>query len=526
MIKKSSRLDVEKYLIASLKLKESYKIFEDKQVEVDFFTPGTHATLYRFCQEFFTSNRQCLSPDILTEHLSSIGVSREKMANLVSSFKLIQTIDVKLNKVSYYSDVLKDFHAQSSLKTHFEEAVSVTKGTGPAKNIEAVQFLSQKIVSLRDQLMDKHIDMEVIDIADMQNIMCEEFDKKINQPWLYQGVLSGIKQVDKAFGTGLRPGELTVFLAPPAGGKTTTMLSLADAMYQNAKKNIVYISLEMENKRIASKMLSNNSQIHSGKIEAAQFTRQDVESIKKAFSNWKSLKQEGVEFKFVHLCASGRVPMSRVEECLQGILREHSIDVVYVDYLECLTSGGNEDRWIEMGTICKFLRGVGSKYGFTTVSAVQLKREAIERIRKSKDGKVEFGADDAQGSNQISADCDRIYVLVLDKNDKKILHWHTAKDRYGDSSYTTKLCFQGECSRVYGDKTEYNHDNLFSGQDITQIAGLDDEDTDLVSQIDKQIDYLSGDEVTKGLKEFQKIDSAEYEEVNYEELDDEEIVFQ
>ena len=524
MTSKASRVEVEKYLLSSLSSKESYKVFSDKAMTMEFFSPGTHQLLYRLYMEFHSTNKECLSPDILQEELSSTGFSREKMANLVSSFKLICTIDFQENKVPYYCEILKDYHAKTSLKAAFEEVAKVSNSDGNDSNIKAVGIAAQKLMSLKDQLIDKHIDTEIIDITDMQNIMCEEFDKRINMPWLYQGALSGIKQIDKAFGPGLRPGELTVFLAPPAGGKTTMMLSLADAMYKNAKKNIVYISLEMENKRIANKMLSNNAQVHSARIEAAQFTRKDVGAIKETFQKWHDLKAEGVNFKFVHICASGRVPINKVEDCIKTIIQQHDIDVCFVDYLECLSSGLKEDHWKEMGTICKFLRGVGSKYGFTTVSAVQLKRDAIERVRKSKDGKVEFGADDAQGSNQISADCDRIYVLILDKHDKNKMHWHTAKDRYGDSSYTALLQFDGACSRVYGDVTEYKNDNLFEGGlDIGSISQMPKET--MIDKIDKQVNYISSDEVSKELQDYQKIDVDTFEEQEYEEDDDEDIVF-
>ena len=73
--------------------------------------------------------------------------------------------------------------------------------------------------------------------------------------------------------------------------------------------------------------------------------------------------------------------------------------------------------------------------GFTAISGVQMKRDAISRMRKTKDSELSFGADDAQGSNQISADCDRIYALIIDLKDNSRMNFFSAKDRYGENGY-------------------------------------------------------------------------------------------
>jgi hypothetical protein len=151
-----------------------------------------------------------------------------------------------------------------------------------------------------------------------------------------------------------------------------------------------------------------------------------------------------------------------------------AIDVLVVDYLELLYApeAARDDHWLKMGYICKFLRGLGKKYGFSVISAVQMKRDAISRIRKSKDDKIDFGADDAQGSNQISADADRIYALWIDPKDDRYIRLFTAKNRYGSSTYECALYFDAPCSRIYGDTTSYEHDKVYDEDQFKEIIDL------------------------------------------------------
>ena len=158
-------------------------------------------------------------------------------------------------------------------------------------------------------------------------------------------------------------------------------------------------------------------------------------------------------------------------------------------------------------------------YGISVISAVQMKRDAISRIRKSKDDKRDFGADDAQGSNQISADADRIYALWIDPKDDRYIKLYTAKNRYGKKSYECSLYFDAACSRIYGDTTSYDHDQIYDDQQFKEIIDLansynEDEENDKSNSREEYAELLSEEADTSDIEEY--CDSSDGGDDSYE----------
>lgn len=510
MAQEKKRNEVEKYLISALQNKESYEIIKDKGITKDYFTPGASYHLFRLCMEYYDNYQQPLTPRVLVHQVTHLDFTKSQISNLHSQFKLIQSNNVEVSEIPYYCDVLKDYHAKTSFKNVISDALEISKENGIGKNIEAVKKAQEQLSKLNDTLLEKEVVIDIVSIKDMEHRLKTELVNRKKNPDKYAGILTGIPEIDKALGAGMRPGELTLVMAPPAGGKTTTMISIADAIFRNKCKNIAYVSLEMENNRIAMKHLANNAVFSSTKLEKADINSKAKEDIDKAFDRRREVIEKGGEFDYVYIAGSGRVATAYLDQAIKQILADHPIDVLVVDYLECLVTGQSDEHWIEMGNICKYLRGAGARLGFTTLSGVQMKREAISRMRKTKDSDLSFGADDAQGSNQISGDCDRIYALIIDPKDNKRMNFFSAKDRYGENNYKCSLYFDGECSRLYGDQTAYDHSAL---TDDDGLSDLLDQSENIAKSMEVE------DDVDDSILDYQ-------DEIDYDEEDDEEIVFQ
>jgi replicative DNA helicase len=512
MAENKKRNDVERYLISSLKDKKSLQVVLDRGITKDFFTPGAHYHLFRLATEYYTKYEQPLTPKVLGHQVTHLDFTKGQVANLQSTFKIIQSKEVDQKELPYYCDVLKDFHAKTSFKNVVSEALEVSKEEGVGSNIKAIKEAQEKLTKLSDNLLEKEVQIDIVSIRDMEFIIKEQLVKRKANPEKYAGITTGITEIDKALGAGMRPGELTIFMAPPAGGKTTTMLSVADAIFVNKGKNVAYISLEMENNRIAMKHLANNAVFDATKLEMADINKKAKEDIDQAFAKRRKVMEEkGCEFDYVYIAGSGRVATSYLDQAIKQIMADHPIDVLVVDYLECLVTGQSEEHWLEMGNICKYLRGTGARMGFTAISGVQMKRDAISRMRKTKDSELSFGADDAQGSNQISADCDRIYALIIDPKDNSRMNFFSAKDRYGENSYKCSLYFDGACSRLYGDETTYDHSVLMEDDDLSAVINN------------------SGKNIANAISEADEVDDSvlDYrDEIDYDEDDDEEFNFQ
>ena len=479
---KKSRQDVEKYIISSLKNEENINYILDKNVSDVYFTPGTLKELFRLSIEYYQRFKKTLTPEVLLEEISRLSFNNQQISNLHVTFKHILSIETNPSDVPYYCEQLKNYLAGDILKSSFQEVVKATSNTDSNNNLKALENL-QKILIKNQSLLESESMVKVYDVEDMEIILKEEMiDKKLN-PEKYIGIKTHIKEIDEAFGTPLNIGELTLFMSEPGGGKTTTMLSVADAIWRNDLKNVVYVTLEMAANMIAKKHLSANAVTSFERIETVNLTPTNKNSIKNTFEERTRISKKA-KFKYLEIESSGRIRTSTLESSIRNLLPYMKIDVLVVDYLELLYHGGegsSTERWIQMGDVCKCLRGLGKKYGFTVISAVQLKREAISRIKKNKDKSADFGADDAQGSNQISGDADRIYGLLIDSKDGRYIKMITAKNRYGKKNFECSLYFDPECCRIYGDNTKYDHDKLFDEDKFKEIIDqanhVEDEDS-------------------------------------------------
>lgn len=478
-LNKKSRSEIEKYIISSFQSEPCIKIINEQGISDVYFSPGTYRELFRLSSEYYQKFGQSLTPQVLLDQVSHLSHTGQQTANLHATFKSVLSIKTNENDLPYYCQRIKDFLAGDILKNSFEEVAEISKGDGAQSNLHALEKL-QELISKNKSLLENDSVVRIYDTDEMEVILKEEMiDRKLH-PEKFRGITTGIKEIDMAFHSPLKDGELTLFMGPAGGGKTTTMICVGDAIWRNSKKNVVYVTLEMSANRIGMKHLSASSATSFDRIENAELTKTNKNNLKVVFDERKQASKEA-KFIYLEIASSGRVKTSLLESSIKSILPYQKIDVLIVDYLELLhhDDGGSKDYWIQMGDICKFLRGIGKKYGFTTISAVQLKREAISRIRKSKDKKADFGADDAQGSNQISGDSDRIYaIMIVDR----YLKLFTAKNRFGKNNYECSLYFDPECSRIYSDNTNYDHGELFTEDQfkkaIDMANGSDDDDDD------------------------------------------------
>jgi len=473
-IEHKNRQEIEKYIIASFQNDENIREINESGISEMHFSPGTYREIFRLSTEYYSKFNKALSPQVLLDHASHLSYTDQQKANLHATYKNILSIDVNSKDLPYYCQQIKDFLAGDILKDSFEKVAEIANGEGTQANLRAIEKL-QELLSKNRSLLESESVVKVYDTNEMEIILKEEMvDRKLH-PEKFSGVFTGIKEIDMAFHSPLKAGELTIFMAPPGGGKTTTMLCIADAIWKNSNKNVVYATLEMSANRIAMKHLSASSVTSFDRIENAELTKTNKKNIVDVFDERRKTSEKA-KFLYLEIASSGRIKTSLLESSLRSLLPYQKIDVLVVDYLELLyhAEGISSEHWIQMGDVCKFLRGVGKKYGFSVISAVQLKREAINRIRKSKDKKIDFGAEDAQGSNQISGDADRIYALLIDDRNLRLF---TAKNRFGKFDYECSLYFDPECSRIYSDNTNYNHEKLFTEDQFKDIIDQANDDS-------------------------------------------------
>lgn len=261
-------------------------------------------------------------------------------------------------------------------------------------------------------------------------------------------IVCGIKEIDDCMTVGFRPGTLTLIVADVGGGKSTMMLNVAYNLWKK-NTNILFLPLEMPWEEIYKKFLSREALIEFDKLARPELmTDRDWEILDKKSSVISEMKQ-----KMIWADVKNRPTVSEIKRAIESKLHYFKPEVVVIDYIANIKPDSKEDNWLAIGDILKELRALGKQHGFAILSAAQLGRDGIKKLKSDKDGSKSPGSEDIRGSHEYSADADNIFAQSPspDEPNRKMLLW-CIKARYGKKTFDGKnyaiLDFYPEFSKI------------------------------------------------------------------------------
>jgi len=428
---------------------------------------------------YYRTTRRLLNRDEVGQDLISRGFSREQAMmcqTVVSKCRgaIISRrigVDILISRMKRFillreSDkVIKDFISQRN-----NPDVGIEKAIDQLKTSVIKKLVISSDTNIREYDL----------IGDYEKDVSWMIDMKKN-PERYRGCQCGIKVIDEKT-TGFKPGHLTVFVGKHGGYKSTVLMNVGFGLWERAK-NVLYVSLEMEEKLVKGKLWCRGTKtvpwsrvsrgIITGPEDWADFEylsqkvkdeglapeekrkceerlvllkeglytdpiykvvkgKEDTVQIKEFYDKVKSRPNK---FKIINVGQSQKITVSQIEKYIEEHLEDFQPDVVIVDYLALVASDVPypDRRDLEVGDVCKYFRKMGERLRFSVVTAAQFKRSAIERMRKYGVGnpeKAALGTDDIAESNQIGADADTVFMLCFEDAGNRIRIF-TPKARHG-----------------------------------------------------------------------------------------------
>ncbi|NBR62814.1 MAG: hypothetical protein EBT77_00600, partial [Verrucomicrobia bacterium] len=184
--------------------------------------------------------------------------------------------------------------------------------------------------------------------------------------------------------TGFKGGEMIVIAARPGVGKTALALSMARHILRqrlDPSKNelvrpgypVAFFSLEMSAQQLMFRLLSSHAGLDSEQIRRGQLSDSQITALRGVAAEISDLP--------LLLDESSLLSIGQLRARARRLKKMHHIEILFVDYLQLLTSGtdrARESRQVEVSEISRGLKALAMELNVPVVVLAQLNRKPEE----------------------------------------------------------------------------------------------------------------------------------------------------
>jgi replicative DNA helicase len=204
------------------------------------------------------------------------------------------------------------------------------------------------------------------------------------------GVTTGLRDLDKKLG-GLHPSDLVVLAGRPSMGKTAlaTKVAFSAALAYKERRNddgsleviegakVAFFSLEMSSEQLATRLLSEETEIPSDKIRRGEVKGED-------FPRFVEVSQRLARVP-LFIDDTPALTVSALRTRARRLKRQHGLGLIVVDYLQLLSPPHGtrpENRVQEISAITRALKALAKELNVPVLALSQLSRAVEQREDK------------------------------------------------------------------------------------------------------------------------------------------------
>ena len=221
------------------------------------------------------------------------------------------------------------------------------------------------------------------------------------------GLKTGLNDFDKKIG-GLHKSDLIIIAGRPSMGKTAFATNIAsnicNGKNNDNKTNVLFFSLEMSSEQLATRVISELSQISSEGIRTGNLSKTDFEKIIVASEQLKNLS--------LFIDDSPALTISSIRTRSRRLKRKFGLDLIIIDYLQLINGesrNSNDNRVKEISDITRGLKAIAKELNIPVVALSQLSRKVEEREEKRPQ------LADLRESGSIEQDADLVVFLYREE---------------------------------------------------------------------------------------------------------------
>lgn len=252
----------------------------------------------------------------------------------------------------------------------------------------------------------------------------------------------GLPELDDSLLSGFKAGHMTLVVGAPGSHKTNLMINLSLNINKVFKLPVLYVSLEMSKEDLTHRIISNQTGIAYAKVvRPKSLNAKENEIISN--SDWWNNSSYGI------LDVTDGISVANLKRELEKRINIFSPKIIVVDYLSLMKPDimYSNRHDLELGNIAKDLRGIGRSYGIHVITAAQMGRSDIRRIRE-QGADATLDTTSVSGSQEVPAHSDNVIALTVVPDSPNIIKLHLVKCRNGVANVTKELHVDPSCARI------------------------------------------------------------------------------
>ena len=400
---------IEKTILSNLIQNEEYIRKVVPYLKPEYFHDYTDRKIFSLVFEYFEKyNRSPSGPAVLIDLSNADDLTEEQHT---SAKNIIEQLEEPAEQMDWLLDQTEKFCQDKAIYNAIMESIQVIDGKSD-KGKGALPTILADALAVN---FDPHIGHDLIEDADARYEWYHQKEEKVKFDLdLFNEITDG----------GLSNKTLNIALAGTGVGKSMFMCHCAAANLRD-HKNVLYITLEMAEERIAERIDANLMGVTMDELHTYE-----KETYEKKINRIKDNHKGKIIIKEYPTTGAGSNHFRHLIQELK-VKKNFTPDIIYIDYLNiCMSSriryGAGVNSYTYVKAIAEELRGLSVEFDVPIVSATQTTRSGYTSS--------DLGLEDTSESFGLPATADFMFALISTEEleDLNQILIKQLKNRYSD----------------------------------------------------------------------------------------------
>ena len=404
---------IETKILSNLVYDEQYCRKVIPFIKTDYFSERKETILAKVILDFFTKYNKPLTKEILSIEVGNRTDINDKELSEINGY--IETMSHEEVNETWMLEQTEKFCKDKAVYNAILHSIRIIDGGDKVNTKDAIPTILSDALAI---CFDNHVGHDYIEDSDARYDYYHRIEEKV--PF-------DLDMFNKITKGGLSKKTLNIVLAGTGVGKSLFMCHVAAGVLTQGK-NVLYITMEMAEERIAERIDANLLNLTMDELKVIDKDIFD-NRIKKISS-----KTQGKLIVKEYPTAGAHAGHFRALLEELKLKREFLPDIIFIDYLNICASqrmkqGGSINSYTYIKSIAEELRGLAVEYNVPIVSATQTTRSGFTNS--------DPGLEDTSESFGLPATADLMFALVSNEELEQLnqIIVKQLKNRYNDPSY-------------------------------------------------------------------------------------------